>query len=97
MITSPVITPAGGANHHIEVLVVIPANVPGSMTAAVMAFLLGITHSAAHCGPIVALQAGLLFPASPIVSCAPDRHRHQAAAGSPLVIPFTLHGRNPSN
>lgn len=44
MITSPVITPAGGANHHIEVLVVIPANMLGSMTATVMAFLLGITH-----------------------------------------------------
>jgi fructose-specific phosphotransferase system IIC component len=47
MITSPVITPAGGANHHIEVLAVIPANVLGSMTAAVMAFLLGIIHSVA--------------------------------------------------
>ncbi|MBR7630321.1 hypothetical protein KAT72_15165 [Aeromonas popoffii] len=97
MIASPVITPAGGANHHIEVLAVIPANVPGSMTAAVMAFLLGIIHSVAHCGPIVALLAGLLFPARPIVSCAPDRRSHQATAGSPLVIPFTLHGRNPSN
>lgn len=85
MIASPVITPTGGANHHIEVLAVIPANV------------LGITHSVAHCGPIVALPTGLLFPARPIVPCAPDRRRHQATAGSPLVIPFTLHGRNPSN
>ncbi|MGL4356664.1 MAG: hypothetical protein ACRCTP_22970 [Aeromonas popoffii] len=68
MITSPVITPAGGANHHIEVLVVIPANVPGSMTATVMTFLLGIIHSVAHCGPIVALPAGLLFPARRIAA-----------------------------
>jgi hypothetical protein len=37
MITSPVITSAGGTNHHIEVLAVIPANVPDSMTAAVWA------------------------------------------------------------
>ncbi|WP_421247932.1 PTS fructose transporter subunit IIABC [Aeromonas jandaei] len=36
-------------------LAVIPANVLGSMTAAVMAFLLGITNSVAHGGPIVAL------------------------------------------
>ncbi|MGL5129936.1 MAG: hypothetical protein ACRC7D_17765 [Aeromonas popoffii] len=94
MIASPVITPTGGANHHIEVLAVIPANVLGSMTAAVMAFLLGIIHSVAQSW---LCRAGLLFPARPIVPCAPDRRRHQAAAGSPLVIPFTLHGRNPSN
>jgi hypothetical protein len=50
MIASPVITPASGANHHIEVLAIIPANVPGSMTATVMTFLLGITHD----GPTVA-------------------------------------------
>ena len=36
-------------------LAVIPANVLGSMTAAVMAFLFGITNSVAHGGPIVAL------------------------------------------
>ncbi|MDF2412805.1 hypothetical protein [Aeromonas sp. 1HA1] len=65
MITSPVITPAGGANHHIEVLAIIPANVPGSIMAAVMTFLLGITHSVAHSGPIVALPGWPAFPSSP--------------------------------
>ncbi|MCF5728701.1 fructose-specific PTS transporter subunit EIIC [Aeromonas veronii] len=43
-------------------LAVIPANVLGSMTAAVMAFLLGITNSVAHGGPIVALLGAVNKP-----------------------------------
>ncbi|MGN5078384.1 PTS fructose transporter subunit IIABC [Aeromonas veronii] len=38
-------------------LAVIPANVLGSMTAAVMAFLFGITNSVAHGGPVALLGA----------------------------------------
>ncbi|QFI53931.1 PTS fructose transporter subunit IIABC [Aeromonas simiae] len=43
-------------------LAVIPANVLGSMVAAVMAFLLGITNSVAHGGPIVALLGAMNKP-----------------------------------
>lgn len=43
-------------------LAVIPANVLGSMTAAVMAFLFGITNSVAHGGPIVALLGAVNKP-----------------------------------
>ncbi|WP_421298174.1 PTS fructose transporter subunit IIABC [Aeromonas veronii] len=43
-------------------LTVIPANVLGSMTAAVMAFLFGITNSVAHGGPIVALLGAVNKP-----------------------------------
>lgn len=43
-------------------LAVIPANILGSMTAAVMAFLLGITNSVAHGGPIVALLGAVNKP-----------------------------------
>jgi PTS system fructose-specific IIC component len=43
-------------------LVVIPANILGSMTAAVMAFLFGITNSVAHGGPIVALLGAVNKP-----------------------------------
>ncbi|MEZ8276468.1 fructose-specific PTS transporter subunit EIIC [Vibrio cyclitrophicus] len=41
---------------------VIPANVLGSMTAAVMAFSFGITNSVAHGGPVVALLGGMNYP-----------------------------------
>lgn len=41
---------------------VIPANVIGSMTAAVMAFTFGITNSVAHGGPIVALLGAMNKP-----------------------------------
>ncbi|MGL5286474.1 MAG: PTS fructose transporter subunit IIABC [Aeromonas sp.] len=43
-------------------LAVIPANVLGSMVAAVMAFLFGITNSVAHGGPIVALLGAVNKP-----------------------------------
>ncbi|MFB2864573.1 fructose-specific PTS transporter subunit EIIC [Aeromonas sp. MdU4] len=43
-------------------LAVIPANILGSMTAAVMAFLFGITNSVAHGGPIVALLGAINKP-----------------------------------
>ena len=41
---------------------VIPANVLGSMTAAVMAFSFGITNSVAHGGPVVALRGAMNYP-----------------------------------
>lgn len=41
---------------------VIPANMLGSITAAVMAFLFGITNSVAHGGPIVALLGAINKP-----------------------------------
>lgn len=41
---------------------VIPANVLGSMTAAVMAFTFGITNSVAHGGPVVALLGAMNKP-----------------------------------
>ncbi|MGR1182997.1 PTS fructose transporter subunit IIABC [Aeromonas veronii] len=43
-------------------LAVIPANILGSMTASVMAFLFGITNSVAHGGPIVALLGAVNKP-----------------------------------
>ncbi|MEN3759442.1 fructose-specific PTS transporter subunit EIIC [Aeromonas veronii] len=43
-------------------LAVIPANILGSITAAVMAFLFGITNSVAHGGPIVALLGAVNKP-----------------------------------
>ncbi|MEH8195815.1 fructose-specific PTS transporter subunit EIIC [Aeromonas allosaccharophila] len=43
-------------------LAVIPANILGSMTAAVMAFLFGITNSVAHGDPIVALLGAVNKP-----------------------------------
>jgi len=41
---------------------VIPANVLGSMVAAVMAFQFGITNSVAHGGPVVALFGAMNYP-----------------------------------
>lgn len=41
---------------------VIPANILGSMTAAVMAFTFGITNSVAHGGPVVALLGAINKP-----------------------------------
>lgn len=41
---------------------VIPANVLGSMTAAVMAFSFGITNSVAHGGPVVVLLGAMNYP-----------------------------------
>ncbi|MEZ8285088.1 PTS fructose transporter subunit IIC [Vibrio splendidus] len=41
---------------------VIPANVLGSITAAVMAFSFGITNSVAHGGPVVALLGAMNYP-----------------------------------
>ncbi|OED75481.1 PTS fructose transporter subunit IIC [Vibrio cyclitrophicus ZF65] len=43
-------------------MLVIPANVLGSMTAAVMAFSFGITNSVAHGGPVVALLGAMNYP-----------------------------------
>ena len=49
-------------------LAVIPANILGSMTAAVMAFLFGITNSVAHGGPIVALLGAVNKPLLALLS-----------------------------
>lgn len=43
-------------------LSVIPANIVGSMLAAVMAFLFGITNQVAHGGPVVALLGAMNKP-----------------------------------
>ena len=51
-------------------LAVIPANVIGSMVAAVMAFLFGITNSVAHGGPIVALLGAMNHPLLALLSMA---------------------------
>ncbi|WP_159654319.1 PTS fructose transporter subunit IIABC [Vibrio atypicus] len=49
---------------------VIPANVLGSMTAAVMAFSFGITNSVAHGGPVVALLGAMNYPLLALVCMA---------------------------
>lgn len=43
-------------------LSVIPANVAGSMVAAVLAFMFGVTNSVAHGGPVVALLGAMNKP-----------------------------------
>ncbi len=60
-------------------LAVIPANVLGSMTAAVMAFLFGITNSVAHGGPIVCGQQAAAGPALHDLW----RHSHRRGGGCP--------------
>ncbi|MDV7103382.1 fructose-specific PTS transporter subunit EIIC [Vibrio sp. TH_r3] len=49
---------------------VIPANVLGSMVAAVMAFSFGITNSVAHGGPVVALLGAMNKPVLALVCMA---------------------------
>ncbi len=49
---------------------VIPANVLGSMVAAVMAFSFGITNSVAHGGPVVALLGAMNKPLLALVCMA---------------------------
>ncbi|NRF31693.1 PTS fructose transporter subunit IIABC [Vibrio coralliilyticus] len=49
---------------------VIPANVLGSMVAAVMAFSFGITNSVAHGGPVVALLGAMNLPLMALVCMA---------------------------
>lgn len=49
---------------------VIPANVIGSMVAAVMAFSFGITNSVAHGGPVVALLGAMNKPLLALVCMA---------------------------
>ncbi len=49
---------------------VIPANVLGSMVAAVMAFSFGITNSVAHGGPVVALLGAMNMPLMALVCMA---------------------------
>ncbi|WIG81892.1 fructose-specific PTS transporter subunit EIIC [Photobacterium damselae] len=51
-------------------LSVIPANVIGSMVAAVMAFSFGITNSVAHGGPVVALLGAMNKPALALICMA---------------------------
>ncbi|EGU43450.1 PTS system, fructose-specific IIABC component [Vibrio ichthyoenteri ATCC 700023] len=51
-------------------LSVIPANVLGSMVAAVMAFTFGITNSVAHGGPVVALLGAMNLPLLALLSMA---------------------------
>ncbi|USD67387.1 fructose-specific PTS transporter subunit EIIC [Vibrio sp. SCSIO 43136] len=49
---------------------VIPANVLGSMVAAVMAFSIGITNSVAHGGPVVALLGAMNSPLQALLCMA---------------------------
>ncbi|MBY7855120.1 fructose-specific PTS transporter subunit EIIC [Vibrio fluvialis] len=49
---------------------VIPANVLGSMVAAVMAFSFGITNSIAHGGPVVALLGAMNHPLLALICMA---------------------------
>ena len=49
---------------------VIPANVIGSMVAAVMAFSFGITNSVAHGGPVVALLGAMNHPVLALLAMA---------------------------
>ncbi|MCA2017341.1 fructose-specific PTS transporter subunit EIIC [Vibrio tritonius] len=49
---------------------VIPANVLGSMVAAVMAFSFGITNSVAHGGPVVALLGAMNHPLIALICMA---------------------------
>ncbi len=49
---------------------VIPANVLGSMVAAVMAFSFGVTNSVAHGGPVVALLGAMNYPLLAILCMA---------------------------
>ncbi|EKO3949956.1 PTS fructose transporter subunit IIC [Vibrio fluvialis] len=49
---------------------VIPANVLGSMVAAVMAFSFGITNSVAHGGPVVALLGAMNHPLLALICMA---------------------------
>ncbi|UJF17363.1 fructose-specific PTS transporter subunit EIIC [Vibrio sp. SS-MA-C1-2] len=49
---------------------VIPANVLGSMVAAVLAFSFGVTNSVAHGGPVVALLGAMNFPLLALLSMA---------------------------
>lgn len=51
-------------------LSVIPANVLGSMVAAVMAFSFGITNSVAHGGPVVALLGAINKPLLALICMA---------------------------
>lgn len=51
-------------------MAVIPANVIGSMLAAVMAFSFGITNSVAHGGPVVALLGAMNEPLLALLSMA---------------------------
>ncbi len=51
-------------------LSVIPANVTGSMVAAVMAFSFGITNSVAHGGPVVALLGAMNKPVLALICMA---------------------------
>lgn len=50
-----------------DLMSVIPANVIGSMVAAVMAFSFGITNSVAHGGPVVALLGAMNKPLLAII------------------------------
>ncbi|MBY7901937.1 fructose-specific PTS transporter subunit EIIC [Vibrio fluvialis] len=49
---------------------IIPANVLGSMVAAVMAFSFGITNSVAHGGPVVALLGAMNHPLLALICMA---------------------------
>ncbi len=55
---------------------VIPANVLGSMVAAVMAFSFGITNSVAHGGPVVALLGAMNYPLLALLCMAAGRGCH---------------------
>jgi len=51
-------------------LSVIPANMAGSIVAAVMAFSFGITNSVAHGGPVVALLGAMNKPLLALICMA---------------------------
>lgn len=62
---------------------VIPANILGSMVAAVLAFSFGITNSVAHGGPVVALLGAMNYPLLALVCMA-------SGAGVTAVTCLTL-------
>lgn len=62
---------------------VIPANMLGSMVAAVMAFSFGITNSVAHGGPVVALLGAMNYPLLALICMA-------AGAGVTALTCITL-------
>ncbi|MBB6056001.1 PTS fructose transporter subunit IIABC [Tolumonas osonensis] len=64
-------------------LAVIPANMLGSIVAAVMAFVFGVTNSVAHGGPIVALLGAMNKPLLALAAMA-------AGAITTAVVAITL-------
>jgi PTS system fructose-specific IIC component len=64
-------------------LAVIPANMLGSIVAAVMAFVFGVTNAVAHGGPIVALLGAMNKPLLALAAMA-------AGAVTTALVAITL-------